>query len=390
MNRLSLWYLITIHVFSLYASERYSDYLSISLTSILLPDSNHKVNLEDIEPFTKQPIKHFIQEAKETDTPWLFALCHNEHISQTYNALDLLKWCTKSNKDPRTNEQITDIDFFTCEHINEQYLNINHVGTIQDLFDSKSLLRLLISYMTSTEIECKNNIALHISTFYSEQIGDLSSAIRWCQKAAKNNDLNAIAELGYLFKETGDLNKAFFYLHNAAERGDIYAAINLGNLYAKDRNFRLALHWLTIGARQGIPEAMSQLGNLHYKLGETTKAIQWLTKAVAIHNNPVTIADLAFAHRTKQEFSKALDLYLKAAELGLPTLDLFYTLHLAIGYPAHEHAEKFQQYADMLVDKINKKDQYIASFQLEVPARYQTAIDMIGRYATKPILHAED
>lgn len=389
MNRLSLWCLITIHAFSLYASDKcYSDYLNISLTSIALPNSDHKIDLEDIEPFKKRPFKSFILETKETDTPWLLALCHNDDISQAYNALDVIRWYMELDKNPRTNGQITDIEFFTFEHIDE-HITINRVGTFQDLNNQNSLLRLLFSYMISTEIEHKNNIALHISNFYSEQMGDLSSAIRWCQKAAKNNDLNSIAELGYLFKEFGDLNRAFFYLNNAAERGDIYAAINLGNLYAKNGNFGLALHWLTIGAHQGVPEAMSQLGNLHYKLGETTKAIQWLTDAVAINNNPATIADLAFAHRTKKEFSKALDLYLKAAELGLPTLDLFYTLHLAIGYPAHENTEKFQKYADMLVDKINKKDQYVSLFKRDVPDRYHIATDMIERYATKPILHLQ-
>jgi hypothetical protein len=44
----------------------------------------------------------------------------------------------------------------------------------------------------------------------------------------------------------------------------------------------------------------------------------------------------------------------------------------------------------MLVDKINNKDQYIVSFQLEVPTRYQIAINMIERYATKSIIHAEE
>lgn len=392
MNKLSLWCLITINTCSFSGSENpcLKNYSDISLTSILLPKADRTIDLEYIEPFRERPIKNFILETKETDTPWLFTLCHNEmNDYHVYNALDFMAWYAESNKDPLTKSQITGLDFFICEHSNEQ-LHINHVGATQDLFNQKSLLRLLFSYITSTEIECKNNIALHISNFYSGQMHDLPSAIRWCQKAAKNNDLNAIAELGYLFKEYGDLNKAFFYLQDAAERGDIYAAINLGYLHAKKENFGLAFQWLKIGADKGVPEAMRQLGNLHYKLGETNKAIHWLTEAMALHNNPATMVDLAFAHRTKKQFDKAIDLYVRAAELNYPTLDLFYTLHLAIGHPAHEKASDLEKYANMLVDRINTHDQEIASFQQEVPDRYQMAVDMIERYATKPILHPQE
>lgn len=389
MHKLSLWCLITIHTFSMHASEKsYPEYQNLSLTSILLPKSNHTIDLEYVEPFTKRAIKDFIQEAKETDMPWLLALCHNETNSpRIFNGLHLTAWCMTSNKDPLAKVPITNIDFFKCEHIQEQF-NISHVGTYQDVNDPESLLRLLSCYIISNDIEKKNKAALFISNFYSEQ-GDLPTAIRWCQKAANTGHIDAIAELGYLFKQYGDFDKALFYFKEAAERGDTDSAIHLGHLYAKNGNHQQALHWLEIGADRGVPEAMRLLGNLYYKLRKTAKAIEWLT-AGAMHNNPLTIADLAFVYHTTNEFSKALDLYLKAAELNHPTLDLFYTLHLAIGHPIHGNVEKLGIYADMLVDKINQHDQSITSFKAKVPDRYQTSVDMVERYATKSIIHSND
>ncbi len=389
MNRLLLWYLITISAHSLYASEKenYLDYESVPLTSILLPNSAHTIDLEYIEPLSNRPIKEFIQRAKDIDEPWLMALCHNEGSSCPYNAPDLMEWCRQSNRDPKTNTAIRDIEFFTVEHINEQ-IDINHVGTLHDLNNQSGLLRLLFLYTKSTSIEQKENAALLISHFYSETIRDLPSAIKWCQRAAKNNNINAIGELGYLCKENGDINGAFLYLTDAAEKGDVYAAINLGNLYSKNGDLNLASHWLTIGARQKIPEAMSQLGNVYYKLGKRAQAIKWLTEA-ALDNNPQTIADLAFVYRTQNKLSKALSFYLKAAKLGLPTLDLFYTLHLAVGYPAHENAQILEKYADLLIDKINKKDQSINAFKQESPDRYLTALDIINRYAIASVIPLE-
>jgi tetratricopeptide (TPR) repeat protein len=379
MNKLSLWCLIILNTcfVDTYASEDFS------LTSILLPNG-HKVDLKHPEHFTGKSPHDFIQETKRSDNPWILAVClsgkNNRHI---YNAKSLIEWCMNSKKDPQTDEPITDIEFFTLEQDDDEQIHIDYAGKLGNF----KLIKLLFSYVQSQDIAEKNKTAILIGQFYFAQ-KDVPKAIRWHRKAAKNDDLNAIAELGYLCKEHGDIDMAYTYLKEAAERGDTYAAINLGNLYAKNNNPQLAIPWLTIGANQGIPEAMSQLGNVYYKLGQTDKAIQWLTDAIKIRNNPSTIADLAFAYRTKCEFNKAVDLYMKAANLGYPTLDLFYTLHLAIGYPSDGNMQKWEQYANALVDKINKCDPDISSFKQAVPDRYQTATEILARYATKAIIQS--
>ena len=99
------------------------------------------------------------------------------------------------------------------------------------------------------------------------------------QEGAKNNDKNALFELGAVYHDgqsgvTKDLAKAREYFEQAAKQGEVRAQFNLGVMYytgeGVKQNYATAQSWFEKSAAQNNPRAQFNLGVMYYR-GEGIK-----------------------------------------------------------------------------------------------------------------------
>lgn len=201
---------------------------------------------------------------------------------------------------------------------------------------------------------------------------DPGLAAKWYTKAAESGLVDAIASLGLLhYQGRGveqDMARAFELLTAAANKGDARAQNNLGLMYVRGegttQDYTEAAKWFTAAANQGLSKAMTNLGVMYdngfgvpqddnkaielYRLGGATSSIDAKQKitgtqfvydprfapidpetatpdafAVAAgQGDPVALFLMAYVYsgaaKIKPDYVKAAELYLKAAESGLP------------------------------------------------------------------------
>lgn len=110
-------------------------------------------------------------------------------------------------------------------------------------------------------------------------------------QAAEQGDMNAMAQVGYMYYTgkgvTKDFDKAFKWSTKAAEKGDASAMNYLGIMYSFGngvaKSATKAVEWYTKSAEKGYSSAMSNLGSAYHNgegvAKDDAKAIEWYTKA---------------------------------------------------------------------------------------------------------------
>ena len=95
---------------------------------------------------------------------------------------------------------------------------------------------------------------------------DIKKAIYWYEKAAAQNVLNAITNLGAIFmnfQDKSEQERTFQLLNGACEAGDIYAAFNIGNCYklgiGVEKDSQKALECYEQAFKKGVKEAAYSL-----------------------------------------------------------------------------------------------------------------------------------
>lgn len=126
----------------------------------------------------------------------------------------------------------------------------------------------------------------------------------WLNKAAENGNLNALVKLGELYA-TGigvakDVNKAQELLQRAASQNDFNAMLALGNIAKKDNNLELAKSWYDKAAAEGNADAQFALAQLYLDekggLYDAKVGFMWMLRA-AQNNKADAQAGLAVLYK---------------------------------------------------------------------------------------------
>src|SRR5688572_30400430 len=114
---------------------------------------------------------------------------------------------------------------------NQKFLQSDIMDSINN--SSSAIIRITDwnqELVDNGHINAQYNLA---QKYYEEK--NLEKAFYWYQKAAKNEDINAQNNLGWLYQNgfgtEKNLEKAFYWYQKAAENGEINAQNNLGYSY---------------------------------------------------------------------------------------------------------------------------------------------------------------
>jgi hypothetical protein len=123
---------------------------------------------------------------------------------------------------------------------------------------------------------------------------DKEKAILWYEKAASNQNTEAMRKLGaLLYENKSDINKRIEWLKKAFDLGDQRAAFVLGKVYERDireeGHIKQAIHWYKIGAeKHNCFESQIKLGDFALQgigqIEDITQAVYWYKKAIKTYN----------------------------------------------------------------------------------------------------------
>lgn len=175
---------------------------------------------------------------------------------------------------------------------------------------------------------------------------DFAGALQWTRRAAEQNWLPAIMDMGTLYMYGGkgvkqDVTAARQWYQQAVKLGSKEAHWFLGILdYEESHNVKSALdHW-RIAAEAGIADAQYRLGRILAQHEESIQeGMQWLEKAARIGQKGgvpqacTALANLYIsgANGAPKDISRAIHLYKTAASGGDPLAQLVYAELLLSG-----------------------------------------------------------
>ena len=161
---------------------------------------------------------------------------------------------------------------------------------------------------------------------------EYTQAIEWYEKAAAQNNVDAILQLIDIYEEgygvAKDEKKGVMYEKKAAELGNAKAQYYLANTYhngygGEAKNLSKAVEWQTKAAEQGYAKAQKELGDYFYKgdgvTQDYTKAVEWYRKAA--EQGYAAAQDMLgdcyrFGNGVTKDYDKAEEWFLKAAAQG--------------------------------------------------------------------------
>lgn len=149
--------------------------------------------------------------------------------------------------------------------------------------ESIKWLKRLAHYGNAKE-QCELGLEYYNGNIISE---DISKAIYWFEKAAKQEDEIAMYYLGEIYfneDKYKDSSKAVYWWRKAAEIGQIDAQGCLAQSYYDGdgikRDVSKAIYWYEKAAKQGDESAMNDLGIIYYnEYKDSPNAVYWWQKA---------------------------------------------------------------------------------------------------------------
>lgn len=175
---------------------------------------------------------------------------------------------------------------------------------------------------------------------------DFAGALQWTRKAAEENWLPAVMDMGALYMYGGkgvqqNVETARSWYNKAVEMGSKEAHWFLGILdYESAHDIESALNHWRIAAEAGIADAQYRLGRLLSQKADSMKeGMQWLEKAARIGQKggvPQACTALANLYMTgangaPKDAAKAVQLYKAASGGGDPLAQLVYAELLLAG-----------------------------------------------------------
>lgn len=158
---------------------------------------------------------------------------------------------------------------------------------------------------------------------------DYERALELCQKGAQKGNAYSLYCLGWTHYEgkavAQDTAKARKWFNKAARKGSLEAQLWLGKQFLKDKNPKQAFNWFKKGAKRGDAQAQYELGRLYEKgdgvKHDADKALDYyLLAADKNHEQAQYRAGLAYLNGTgaKANPAMAMDWFAKASQADYP------------------------------------------------------------------------
>ena len=116
---------------------------------------------------------------------------------------------------------------------------------------------------------------------------DTTLAVSWLEKAADNENINAINQLGKVYEAQGDFKNAVLYYEKGVAQGSMESYCNLGYCYEQGQgvvlNSQKAFELYKYAADQGYNRGCRSVAGCYlngiYVETSAAEALNWLTKA---------------------------------------------------------------------------------------------------------------
>ena len=205
-------------------------------------------------------------------------------------------------------------------------------------------------------------------------------AIKWFQKAADQDCIQAIEALGLIHKRNpgteGNLAKALAYFQLAAQRDSLVAQFNLASMLmhgeGTERNPTLAVHWYRQSANRGYGEAQQCLARcLRSGTGtqqDLPEALKWFRAAAAqgIAEALWEAGEILFTDMgSHSDQIQALNCWIASARQGFSTAQYFVGTMLLSEARGSKHTSKHTSEAIVWLER--------AANQGNLPARHRLA-----------------
>lgn len=196
--------------------------------------------------------------------------------------------------------------------------------------ESIKWLKRLAHYGNAKE-QCELGLEYYNGNIISE---DISKAIYWFEKAAKQEDEIAMYYLGEIYfneDKYKDSSKAVYWWRKAAEVGQIDAQGCLAESYYDGdgikRDVSKAIYWYEKAAKQGDESAMNDLGIIYYnEYKDSPNAVYWWRKAAEAGESDAQY-NLALCYYkgdgVEKDIVKTVYWWQKAAEAGYSKAEIW-------------------------------------------------------------------
>ena len=194
-----------------------------------------------------------------------------------------------SRKDKRLLKELSKSDMELLEKA-ENYFKENNFNQCLQTLDS---------------IRNKESIFHHYALVYHLGLKEYGKAEEYYLKAIEKDDVDALFNLGNLYKEQKEYKKAAEYYLKAIEKDDVGAMLNLGNLYKEQKEYKKAEEYYLKAIERGHAGALFNLGNLYDEQKEYKKAEEYYLKAVEKGNVGAmnNLALLYFGRKEKKDIA---------------------------------------------------------------------------------------
>lgn len=224
----------------------------------------------------------------------------------------------------------TAIDWYTK---GAQLGNADCMNSLGNIYRKQENYLLAMEWYTkAVNAEDENSDAMNsLGLMYYNGEGvseDEETAKKWFIRAAENNNISAINNLGWLYKQDEDYVQSVYWYQKSAQKGNEEGMFELGCAYdfgrGLNQNKNEAFKWYEKAAEKGHNQAMGYLGYA-YRHGEGTEqnyqlAMEWYTKAAENDENAFVMKEIGDMYRNSEgvfkSYKKASIWYEKAANGG--------------------------------------------------------------------------
>lgn len=239
----------------------------------------------------------------------------------------------------------TAIDWYTK---GAQLGNADCMNSLGNIYRKQENYLLAMEWYTkAVNTEDENSDAMNsLGLMYYNGEGvseDEETAKKWFIRAAENNNISAINNLGWLYKQDEDYVQSVYWYQKSAQKGNEEGMFELGCAYdfgrGLNQNKNEAFKWYEKAAEQGHNQAMGYLGYA-YKNGEGTEqdyrqAFYWYVEATKNDENDFAMKEVADMYRNGEGVDKsdvmAFSWYRKAADKGNAEAMLWLGIYYEIG-----------------------------------------------------------
>ncbi len=196
----------------------------------------------------------------QTDARYMLGICYENGYGITKSYSRAIKWYKMIGS------SIGNDNSYVCKPFQEE---INkRIDAILDEFSSKRITPEIVDCIIDAAESGDVDAQKYLMGLYEDGDGDIKAddeeAAYWTEKAAKNGDIEAMAQLGRMYYYgqgvERDLRKGRDLMEYAAEQGSASAAYTLGRHYERMTSTKKAAAWFRKYAELEIKHRNKQLG----------------------------------------------------------------------------------------------------------------------------------